>query len=219
VQLLDLGIEMEPGYEFVYTSEWVKLGLDCLNLAVTNPMQISINEHVDIIDLMVEVGWCVEYTNVYEEVSVSLTVLNVVCHDAVTIIGENVNARADISLVIEENIVNLTEEVALRPEINLAGGDDVAISEVANILDGIWFAQVYDELTAGEYVELLDIIIEMAVVDGITVSENYEWLIPEHNVVAASMAYVSEAVVMRMTINFMAVEQHGGIYLVQVAGW
>ena len=146
-----------PVYDDISVSESLFVCLDAL--FIFGSQDILITTHVDILDLVVEVGVVADFVSAFEEVVVALDSLNVEVNDPVAVV-EAVAARPDVLWVSVEDSVAAAEWVyAYSSALNPVIFDTVAVTEsldlnldVLNISVSIivnqyeWIEKYLDEL-------------------------------------------------------------------------
>lgn len=208
---------IETVFEFVYWTENVAIKPMFLYVDVSEPFLMSVTEHVDVIDLVVEVAVPPEFILISEATNVSLDVLRPFMFDVVYMIGENSYVYVPMEFSIAESAF-VQEVVLVEVPMKVSVVDSVTINDYAGIGEGLWFLYVEDSAVSSEWVNMLDIIVELQVEDSASISEFVDRYFTNWNVEKYEVVLVNETVLMNMPINFEAVEQKG-IALVTVSGW
>lgn len=121
--------------------ESVVQGVTPIPVSVVEPMYVYINEVAQIIDLVIELGWVVEYNYVAEWVYVSIPIL----------INDN-----------NYETVSIAESVYIENPILPVGiYEDLSVIEDTQAVISVLIVDVFDALAVAEYVDMLDIVVEV----------------------------------------------------------
>ena len=162
------------GTDNVVVYEIVNLVLDVLYVDVLDPFHCTVTEHVDVIDLMVEIGVVMEgiYGNEeYIELYIDNLYLSVL--DDSTVI-EELTVVIDILFCdgVEDILIEYFLSVSVS-RLNTECFEDVTCEETSNIFIDTLYPEVSDDITVFESVEVFDIIIELYAEENITVEEYF----------------------------------------------
>lgn len=199
----DVAISIDRGFsvfDALTAIEFIDVFLDQLFIDVQEPFSILIDEFVELLDLIVEVGIVADSTLATENVSLFLDELFVSVDDGVSII-ETVNVSINplifsgqdsllvseffnaitfsspIDIEADEDVVSVAEFALLDLLVNLSVDDTVTIIEDVTVLLGVLVPSVSDTITIVESVQILDIVVELTVDDAVGVAEDATALI------------------------------------------
>lgn len=177
--LNDLVVELGPAVDSVTVLEDVTPSLDVLNTLVTD-LVTTVEDVTPFLDVLVPSAF--DAVSLEENVTMEDLGLNFLAVDVVTI-SENVTQYLDtLNFLAIDPFHVLVTEVAYLIDLVIEVGvvmDPVTVTESATVnLDALHLA-VYDEVAATEWVQLLDITVELAAVDLAAALESVELSITE----------------------------------------
>ena len=205
--------------DLVAIADEVEASLDALFIDTLDPYHVLITEHVDVLDLVVEVGVVMEALGVLDEVSAYLDVLNIE-------ISEDINVAEQFENVVFPLYVSVGEAVAVTENIdlfldvlNVSEFEILVVTEDLALVLDVLNIENYDQIAVTETIEVLDIIVELGpVAEDVTVNENVYLYLDVLNSDILDDISIDEIFYRNMPINFEVAEQRG-ICLVTVSGW
>ena len=159
-------------FDSVSIEEWVYTYLDVLHVFGFDDHYVLVTEHVDVVDLMVEIGVVSEYLYVSEYVAVYPTELFIDVYDEVSVTESVVVTFPDLLFSVYDDITTLECVMcAYRLSIDVADSTSL-VEDVVPLLPEL---NIYrpEYLEIEEYVEVLDIVVEVfTVFDELSVLED-----------------------------------------------
>jgi len=164
-------------YDSISIAENIALQYDVLNLEVFEFSGLLITEHIDVIDLVVEVGVVADFVSIVDYADMVIDVLYTNVFDSVSI-AEYVGLAKEILLidVYDEVIADCATEVRL-PELNVYVFDIFAWSEYISTGLTNLVPDVYESITIIEDLTINLDILHLSVSESISIIEDLEVLI------------------------------------------
>jgi hypothetical protein len=221
--------------EDILAQETVEISLSALHLFATEPFYTLITEHVDVVDLVVEVGVVMEAIEVFysvsayldilfsavsddlaveENLALYLNVLNVSEGDGV-IVGEDFSLYLNVlNIILQENL-SVEENVALYLSVGVFGADTVSIEELS-IIELPISVDVLDDIAIIPEDVSLELVFEIKFAEILSVNESISILLPELNFKLLRTILVTEHVdIVDLMVEVGVVAED--IYVVDVA--
>jgi len=158
----------------ITTAENINVTLDVLNVNVLESNGLLITEHIDVIDLVIEVGVVADFMT---EVCFAEMLLDVL----------NISVGDDISITEDVQVLDII--------IELSGYDNITVAESVELT---FLASpeinVFDVTTVTEFIQVLDIIIELPAVDTITVTDSADVFLSDLTLAVYDDMTVTESV-------------------------
>lgn len=178
--------------DYITVSETAGQGVDPLLLFAVDEEYIFINETAQILDLIIELGWVVEYNYVIEAIDVNLDRLNIDTSETLTVAELNNVLIGNYFIdVYDEAITEEAVEVSLD-ELFIARHEIIyAIEWWDEVLTELFF-EATDDIGVAEWAGVTDIIIDVGIVDYVNAIESVNVWFPEYAVVAIESVSVNE---------------------------
>jgi len=195
VHLLDITVELSA-FDLAAAVESVELSITELYLAVYDEGTVA--EYVELLDIILELPLSYDEVTVLEELTLNLDLLNVSVGEDLLVTEVVVTHDLVIELGVVADVVGAVENVGLLPDaLFLAVSDDVLAAEATTVLLPELVVAVSENVAHSEYVELLDITIELPVVyDIVAAVENVTLTLPELYLQAGEDVSVAEVALM-----------------------
>jgi len=205
--------------EDILVQESQEMLLPTLMLDVLDPYHTVVTEHVDVIDLVVELGVVMEALGVQDEITLYLSELFVDVSENIAIDEQKAVALPIMYLFFSDDVLVEDYAQAQKTVENVIVSQILTVSEQIDVIVPIAIDVFEAVIAVSESLTMWDIIIELGIVsENVDVSEFVEIRMDAWGIEVAELITSVEQFVNNMPINFEVAEQRG-ICLVKVSGW
>jgi len=152
-------------------TEALSLNLDVLNVDVLDPFYSTVTEHVEVTDIIVEVGIVMEAITEVNFAQLSLDVLNIIETEPIFNIDENIVIFIPVlNIDVNENII-IDETVLSEIPLEVIASENISTAEYSETTLDNLFVNESDSFSTVEQVSLISDILSCAVFDSIIIDE------------------------------------------------